>query len=387
MKTSNASLRLALAAGLTLGAMPAAFAAGTAAGTDITNTASVDFEVDGVNQPDVTSNSTTFNVDRKINLTVAETGSADTNVVPGAQDQVLTFTVTNNSNSTLDFRLAATQDATSATTAHSDTDAFDVTGVSVFVESGATAGYQALEDTATFIDELAADGVVTVYIVADIPSGQTNNQTAGLTLTAYAAQSTNGTTGDYVATATTLAADATETNVGVADDATFVDTVFGDVAGDTDAATDGAHSDDDEYEVVTATIVMTKSSRVVTDPFNCSVEGDNTSCTSTPKAIPGAIVEYCLDVNNTGASAAGSIVVTDAAPTNTTYYPGSIRSATTGTGSACDIEAGTAEDDNSAGADETDTDGGNFTTPNITVTTPTISASSRWKSSFQVKVD
>jgi len=375
----NTRLKLALAAGLMLGAAPAAFAAGTTAGTTVANTASVDFTVGGVNQPDVNSNTLNFIVDRKINLTVAEVGGAGTSVVPGATAQVTTFTVTNNSNATIDVRLAATQDASAATTAFGDTDNFNVTAPSVFVESGVTAGYQVLEDTATFIDELTPDTPVkTVYIVAAIPSGRVNGDFAGVTLTGVAAQSTVALTGAYTATVGTLASDAAETNTGVVDDATFIDTVFGDVAGDTDAAQDGAHSDDDQYNVVTASIVVTKSSSVVSDPFN---GGTN------PKAIPGAVIEYCLDVNNTGAVAAASIVLTDVVPTNTTFVSGSIKTAATGAGAACTVGSGTAEDDTATGADETDPDGGSFAAGSVSITSPSIAASSRWKATFRVTVN
>lgn len=380
MNTVKTSLRLVLAAGLTLGALPQAFAAGTLAGTDINNTASVDFTVGGVNQPDVLSNTHSFKVDRKINLVVAEVGGGSTTVVPGSTAQVLTFTVTNTSNSVQDFRLVATQDATSATTAFADTDSFDVLAPATFVESGATFGYQVAEDTATFIDELAADGVSTVYIVASIPAAQVNGDTAGLTLTAVAAQSTGG-TGAYVATGGTLAADAAETNTGSADDTTFTDTVFGDVAGDTDGAQDGRHSDDDEYDVVTAALVVVKSATVVSDPFNGI---------SFPKAIPGAVVEYCLDVNNTGAAAAGSIILTDAIPANTTYVAGSIKSAPTGAGTVCDLGTGTVEDDDVAGVDETDPAGGDFaisTAGAVTVRTSSIAAGARFKATFRVTVN
>lgn len=386
MKISN-SLRLVLGTGLALGAMSQAFAAGTLAGTDITNTASVDFFVGGVNQTDVNSNTTTFNVDRRINLTVAEVGTAATNSVPGSTDQFLTFTVTNSSNSVQDFRLFATQDAGGAT-AHGDTDTFDVNAPttpgagspSVFVESGANAGYQPAEDTAIFIDELAPDTTRTVYIVSSIPAAQVNGDTAGLTLTAVAAQSTDA-GGNYVATAGTLApADSAETNTGVADNTTFVDTVFGDNAGDTDAAQDGRHSDDDEYDVVTAAIAVTKSSVVVSDPFNG---------TTNPKSIPGAVVEYCLDVNNTGAAAAGTIILTDAIPANTLFVAGSIKSASTGALATCDLDSGTTEDDDNAGANETDPNGGDFnltTAGAITVRTPSIAAGSRFKAIFRVTV-
>lgn len=377
--------RMALAASLMLGTVQA-HAAGTAAGTSVDNTFTVDFQVGGVAQPQQTSNTTSFLVDRRINLTVAEVGGAATVVVPGATSQVLTYTVTNNANSPLDFRLLATQLAGGAApfaNGANTNDNFDATNLQVFVESGVTGGFQPLEDTATFIDELAADATITVYVVADIPSARANGDIAAVTLTAIAAQSVNG-TGAYVATPGTLAADAAESNVGSADNTAFIDTVFGDAAGDSpDAAENGQHSDTDQYNVVTATIAVTKSSRVVSDPFNG---------TTNPKSIPGATIEYCLDVNNTGAATAGSLVLTDAIPANTTYVAGSIRSAVTGTGAACDdgFTTGTSEDDDTAGADEGDPDGGDFgvtTGGAVTVTTPSITTGNRFKATFRVTVD
>jgi uncharacterized repeat protein (TIGR01451 family) len=382
MKPVN-SLRLALAAGLALGLTPLAQATGVDAGQSISNTASVDYEVGGVNQPDVDSNTTTFVVDRKITVTVTNINGGATNVAPGSSDQMIVFRVQNTSNSTLDFALSA---------ANLAGDDYQVSNFEIYVESGANAGFDPTEDTATFIDELAEDAMITVYVLADVPGSLTNGQDANITLTATAHQDTSG-TGAYVATAGTLGAIAVETNTATADDPNFIDTVFGDAAGTAagDTQYDGEHSATGQYNVATATISVTKSSLVVTDPFNCTVAGDNSSCTTPPKAIPGAIVEYCLDVNNASATtAADAIVLTDSIPTNTTFVTGSIRSAATGTGAACDLGSGTTEDNNATDADETDGAGGNFgvtTAGAVTVTTPTIGASSRFKATFRVTVD
>jgi len=383
MSSKKTSLRLVAATGLMIGVLPQAFALGTLAGTTISNTASVDYEVGGVNQTDVNSLASTFLVDRRINVTVAEVGGLATIVVPGATAQVTTFTVSNTSNAILDYGLLVTQDTSGATTAFGGTDSFDVTlpVTHTFVESGATAGYQPVEDTATFSDEHPVDGTRTVYVVVNIPASAVNNDIAGITLTAIAAQSTDG-TGAYVATPGVLAANAAQTNTGSADDPAFIDTVFGDVAGDTDALRDGRHSDDDQYNVVTAAITVTKSSSVISDPFN--------GISVNAKAIPGAVVEYCLDINNTGAAAAGTIVLTDAIPTNTQFVANSLRTAVTGAGAACTSGTGMAEDDDDAGADETDPDGADYnatTAGAITVTTPSIAAVTRFKATFQVTVD
>lgn len=319
-------IRLGLAAAMMAAAVPAAHAAGTTAGTSITNTVLLDYEVGGVGQ-NQESAQVAFLVDRRIDVTVtADTGGLT--VVPGAQDQVLEFTVTNLSNSTQDFALAADNDNNPA-------DDFDSTGIQFFVESGANAGYQPAEDTATYIDELAADGAIKVYVVADIPLGLTDAWVANLTLTATAHQSTD-LTGAYVATPGALAAASAETNTGSADDAAYIDTVFGDGTGETDGAEDGAFSATDSYIVETASMAIAKYSKVVQDPFNG---------TTNPKAIPGAWVEYCLIVTNSGSATATNIVLTDAIPANTAYKPDSIYTGATGTANTCDSENGTNQDD------------------------------------------
>src|SRR2546422_2754627 len=177
---------LAIIAGLLLAAGRAG-AAGTSAGTDISNTASVGYTVGGVSQAAVNSNTVTFKADRRINLAVAEVGGAYTDVAPGATAQVLTFTVTNTSNAPLDFHLTATQDSTGSNDAFGNTDDFDVTGVQAIADSNANGVYDAGVDTATFLDEIPADATRTVFIVANIPLGQADGNTAGLRLTAIAA--------------------------------------------------------------------------------------------------------------------------------------------------------------------------------------------------------
>src|SRR3546814_13991767 len=69
-----------------------------------------------------------------------------------------------------------------------------------------------------------------------------------------------------------------------------------------DAARDGSHSDNDDYTVQTATLAVTKTSRIISDPVNA---------TSNPKLIPGAVIEYCIAVANNGSAAATSVVITE----------------------------------------------------------------------------
>jgi len=354
---------LAVTAVVVLAAAQAA-ALGTDAGVSVSNTATVDYVVGTVNQPDVNSNAATFVVDRRVLLTVAEVGNAYTDVTPGDIRQVLAFTVTNDTNATLDFRLDASQDSTGTTEAHGGTDDFDATAVQVFVDSNSNGTYDFGVDTATFADEIIEGGSATVFVVATIPFGQANGNTAGLTLTATAAEPGG---------VASLGADVTQT--AGAETAGSVDTVFGDTAGDTDAARDGKHSDDDAYRVVTATLAVTKTSTVISDPFNLSTN---------PKRIPGATVEYCITVQNTGTADATSVVLTDVLTTQpVTFVPGSLF--TVDTGAAC--TGGVSEDDNNAGGDESDPNGAAESSGTVSATFVSVPAGAGKAMRFRVTIN
>lgn len=287
----NVGVAALLAAGLMFGAVQNAAAAGTAAGTTISNSATLGYSVGGVAQTGITSAAATFVVDEKVNLTVA--GGATTNVVPGATAQVTTFTVTNNANSPLDFSLVSNQVAAG--------DQFDATACTVVVESGGVAGYDAT-DTAAFIDELAADATATVYAVCSIPATVVNTNTALVGLTATALGTFTGPNGTYVATPAAPGAAITAT--AGADTAGAVDIVFADIAGTEagDAARDAKHSARDTYTVVTAALTVSKTATLLCDPFNG---------VTNPKNIPGAITQWSIAIQNNGAAAATLTTVTD----------------------------------------------------------------------------
>lgn len=357
-------LYFALGTASALSFATAATAAGTPAGTDVNNTATIGYSTGGVTQAPVNSNIATFKVDQKVNLTVAESLGLSTDVAPGGVNYVTTFTVTNTSNATLDFLLSSTQDANGATTAFGGTDAFNMNMVRIFVDGNNNGVYDAGVDTATFIDELAADATRTVFIVADAPAGQLDAQIAGVTLTATAAA------GGLVSTTPGLALVQT---VG-ADDPTKVDIVFADGAGDTDAARDGKFSDDDQYRVVAPTLALVKSSRIISDPFNGMTN---------PKRIPGAIVEYCIVATNTGAGPANGAVVTDnlATVTGVTYVAGSIYSGVTVSSGSCNAD-GTQQTDAVDGAD-----GSSFGSNTVSSALGTIAAGASSAIRFRVTIN
>ena len=293
-------------AGLAAGG--AAHALGTAAGTAITNLATLNYSVGGAVQTAIGSSAagnttgagtaTSFVVDNKINLLVATTDTTFVSVVPGltgvaganpnGATQVTTFTVTNTGNSVQDYLLVAASLA-SGTTLFGGTDNFDGTSCVARVESGTTPGYDAT-DTATFIDELPADGVRTVYVICAIPVARVNNDVAVVSLTATAL------VGGGVGVQGAALVETTGANTA------GVDIVFADGAGTDDLARNANYSARSAFKVVTATLTVTKSVAAVCDPFNGSTN---------PKNIPGTFVRYTITIANTGAASATLSTVGD----------------------------------------------------------------------------
>ncbi len=336
------------AAALAISAAPV-LAAGTAANTAIVNTANVNYQVNGVAQTAISA-SDTFIVDRLVNLVVAEVGNAATDVVPGQTGALTAFTLTNLSNATLDFALTATQ-LTSGTTAHGGTDAFNLTSLVIIHDLNGNGSVDPGEPTVTFIDELAADGVVNLLLRGNIPLNATNGQFAGVQLRATARE------GGAVGTQGAALVQTTGPNTAA------MDTVFADAAsigGDT--ARNAAHADDDDYRVVSAALAITKVSRIVSDPVNG---------TSNPKMIPGATVEYCIRVANSGGAAATNVAITDNLPSTLNFVTGTIRLNGTVDGATCNAN-GVA--------------GGNFTDPEVSGTLASVGASDTRTLLFQTTV-
>jgi uncharacterized repeat protein (TIGR01451 family) len=338
---------LALLALSSIGVLPGAYAAGTDAGVSINNRATVNYSVLSVAQTPIesspTGNSnpgvgngapTTFVVDNKILHTVAEVGTSATLTTPGALNVVTTFTVTNTGNNSQGYQLTATN--LTGGSLFSATDNTDVTNLRVFRDSNGNNAYDAGVDNQAFIDTLAEDATVTVFVVADVPVTASNNQFANVQLAARAAVA--GTNGATLVTESTGA-----------DNPATVDVVFADAGA---VARDGLHEAADQYAIRSASLSVSKTALVVSDPFNN---------TSNPKAIPGAIVRYTVTVTNASTTtAAQSVVLDDQIPANTAFVAGSLT-----------LNAGTLTDGN-------DADAGRYEatpTPRIVVNAGTVNAS------------
>lgn len=299
-------------------ASPAA-AAGTTAGTSITNTVSLDYKVGTVAQTTVTT-SDSFVVDRKVVLTVASNDASTISVSPGQTNIVTTFTVTNASNAPLDFALSGTQ-VSGGTAAHGGTDNFNASNFRVFVDGNGNGTYESATDTATYIDQLAADDSRKVFIIVDVPLGRSTGDVAGVKLNATAAEATAaGSLGATVVQSTG------------ANDPLSVDTVFAEAGtANGNVQYDGQEFAFDDYTVLAASLSLTKTSRIVSDPVNGSTD---------PKMIPGAVVEYCIAVANaSGSATATNIAVSDTLPAETTYLSAfGIKLNGTVTGSSCNAD-------------------------------------------------
>lgn len=333
---------------------------GTVAGTTISNTATVTYTVNGSPQ---TTNSTTasFVVDRKVNFTVIRDQAGNTQVNLSQTGAVMSFKVTNTTNGTQDFILAADQMSIVGGLL-TGTDNFDMLNLKAYVDSNGNGVYDPGVDTQTYIDELAPNASVEVFLVGDVPSTPVSISQANVALHVTAAAGGQaGTQGAALVP--------TDLNLGNADNT--VDIVFADDDDDgigIDIARNGQGWAYGAYEITTRNVALTvtKTALVLSDGVN----------SINPKAIPGAVVQYCLVANNaTLTTAANAVTLTDVIPTNTTYVAGS---------TAVGLPGGTCT---LAGAPQNDATVFNATTKTLTVNVGTVNGGGVVAMSFRVTIN
>ncbi|MBL0923913.1 MAG: hypothetical protein IBJ12_05530 [Sphingomonadaceae bacterium] len=334
-----------------------AYAQNTDANTLITNTVNVDFQVGGVPQTTISAQNQ-FRVDRKILFSVSEkTTVGTTSVTSGQQNRDVAFTLVNSSNDTLDFSLAATNTANGTTIGGGrGTDSIDVTNFEYAIDTngnGVLDGAEAFSTSLT-LNDVAKNTTVHILVRSDIPVSA-NGSVAVVQLAATALNSN--------ATAIT-AVDDTVANTADVTSGTF-QTIFAEDLTPTQGNTsrNGVSWAWDDYTVSAPVLTVFKSSRIISDGVS----------STNPKAIPGAVVEYCISVANAaGAATASNVSISDLVPTNTTYVTNSIRRNVTvtnpGATQTCDNTSGSPVTDSNG-----DTDGGNFGTPTANTAYATLS--------------
>lgn len=337
-----------LAATLFLAGSGQAFSAelGTDANTTVSNTVSIAWKVGGIQQtaPADPTQTVEFLVDRKVNVTA--TGDSVGSIAPGTTQVMLTFQVTNKTNDTGDFLLTAVPGGD-----------FTLSNVKMYVDTSDTTFTAGTDDVTEgdYIDDLGEDVTRNVYVFADIPLTATDAQAATITLTAQAY--------DKAGTVAAHPIGNVLTETAAADVKTVVENVFADGdsdgAGTADEDQDGRFGAVGTYTVSATSIAVNKEYKVIWDGFSAAGE---------EKAVPGAVILYCITIHNQGATAADHIDVSDQISdvAKTTYLPDTVVALTNGgpggirvassasapTCSAAAFLAATAVDDDAT--DETD---------------------------------
>lgn len=347
-------LVLATAAGALLLSQQA-LAVGTDAGVTVSNQAQVDYEVATIAQEPILSdpagnstpglgsgaNTTDFVVDNRVDFTLVEFGLIGaTQVNPGQANPVTTFQLTNTGNATQDYSLTAVNLAAGATV-NGNTDTDDMSNLRVFADTNGSGDFNAGD--LTFVDELAEDASILVFIVADAPTSLVNGDVANVEMTATTHDS--GTVG----TLDPLTTD----DAGIPDSAATVEVVFADDGAG--VVGDGIQTAQDGYIVSSAALTITKTSEVISDPFNLGVN---------PKAIPGATIEYSITVLNTGAVDAEQVQVADVLDANLTLLLGQYG----GAGQDVQIDVGSGTTVTTCSFDAADGDGDGCGTAGATLT-------------------
>lgn len=314
MKGLGLRIRIfAAAAAAAFGAGPA-FAAGTDAGTSVSNTFTLDYQVGGVDQTQIDSSATPtlFTVDRKIDLTVTTVSNAS--VSPGQTGARVVYGVLNTGNDNTAWRLSIKDVGTDTNDFGGYTAVYytDAGNDGVFTpgvdDAGAGASYTL---GAGVTADVAADATIWVVLTTDVPAGATNGQFDDVILIANSFYPTASLDPAYASTAgTEITAAGANTLTGAAQDVLADGT--GTAGAPEDVANDGAHSSTARYTVAAAAVTANKTVAVVaTNPVNCA-----TDALAGGFATPGACVEYVISATNAaGASAtATAIAISDVLP-------------------------------------------------------------------------
>jgi len=353
--------RFSLAAAVCLGLASAAHAANnlTEAGTSVSNTFELSYSVSGAAQPVITNNSvsppagavvqgtpTLFTVDRKVDVIVTATNSTLTSA-PGA-DATLTFEVLNEGNDTSAYSFsiadldsgATTFDATSIIVRYmidaNDNGSADDGGFTVLTQTpiGTAAG-------SAFVTGDVPKGVrIFMQVQGSIDGAVADTFTDDITLVAEARDPTaflNEASGTPAAV--TTASGGANVLTGLAQNVLADGT--GVAAAENTGDADGLYAATGILQVEAANIVASKTVTVIkepgiADPFVALTDCATAAAVADSKAVPGACVEYIIQVQNNGASAsATNLVIDDILPAEVNFVAASLAT-TTATGFADD---------------------------------------------------
>jgi uncharacterized repeat protein (TIGR01451 family) len=257
-----------------------AHAAGTRAGSTISNTASASFD-NGAGTQTIDSNQVDLRVDELLDVTVDSSDPADVPTTPGATGQLLTFSLTNNGNGQESFALS--------TVANGGGDNFDPAVTQIYLDNGDgvfDAGTDTIYTAGANDPVLDPDQSRTIFILSTIPGSVTDGDRGIVSLLA-ASKTGTGAPGTSFAGA-------------------------GEGGGDAVVGSTGADGQDaGAYAVSAATVSLVKSA-VVSDPFGGS------------EPVPGATITYTIVATVAGSGAVNGLAITDTIPSDTSYVANSV---------------------------------------------------------------
>ena len=301
-----------------------AHAGGVKAGTLIENTASATYD-GGAGPVTIPSNTITVKVDELLDVTVTSRDSGPVSAAPGSA--VLTFELTNTGNGPEAYTLTA-----NPAVAGND---FDTTVNGIAVDTNGNGVYdpgvdQMLTGPATTA-AIAADASLTVFVLVTIPGGVADGDQSDVSLLAEAVTGTG-------APGTAFAGQ-------------------GAGGGNAIVGSTGANATATGSLSVGITDVDLIKSATVRDPFGGT------------GIVPGATITYAIRAEVRGSGSVSDLVVTDAAPADTTYVAGSLKL------------------DGAILTDAADADAGRSGTSGISVDLGTVSGGSSRTVTFQVTID
>lgn len=271
-------------------------AAGTRAGSTISNTASASFDTGG-GTTTVDSNRVDLLVDEVLDVTVDSSNPADVPTTPGATGQVLTFSVTNNGNGVEAFGLT--------TIANAGGDNYDPVVTQIYLDNGDgifDASADTLYTPGANDPSLDPDQSITVFVLATTP-GTVVDGNRGIVSLVAAARTGTGDPGRSFAGQ-------------------------GEGGGDAVVGSTGADGTDAGAFLVSAATVTLVKSAVVTNSLG------------TADPIPGASITYTIVATVAGSGSVSGLAITDNIPADTSYAPGSITLGGSGLSDAADADAG-----------------------------------------------
>jgi uncharacterized repeat protein (TIGR01451 family) len=288
-----------------------ASAAGTPAGTTISNFATITYN-DAVGTYTRNSTISTFVVDDRVSFTLTSTDAANSTITASGR-AYMTYILANSGNAPHDFTLSSAVSGSPTLTPASGPLFYADAAGTIPLPTDPNAG------GLPYISSLAPDTSITVYLFITAPAAVADGQSINYVVAAEAWQSGNlGAVNPPVRSSIRAAADAAIIK-SVAPLTTYVVLAdgFGN-GGDANRdglyatiATDGSGTPIG-FLVQSATLTTIKSV-TVTDP------------NGTVLPVPGATLHYTLSITATGSGTALGTVITDPVPANTTYVAGTLR--------------------------------------------------------------